>query len=360
MPWIAPAAVVLAVTSFLGGAVALSSGTGSSTSCGNGTVDVTAVANDKDTIAGYSGDQLVNAADIMNAAIPLQLDSQAQVIGVMTAMGESGLQILDHGDAAGPDSRGLFQQRDSWGSLADRMDATASATLFYTWLAATSGWETMTPSEAASTVQVNADPDFYTSFYPNAVAVVQALTSVAGGNGCAISGDAQALAQQLVDAANHGLVRGLVPDHIKEIRWIAQGKVVPDCGIDIRILQVMVVALEKFHSIGVGDINRKCTGQQTGAGTESSHWINGGGDAVDLFSLGGQSLTGADGQSLRLISMLDPIVPKGARIGQAECRAATGLAVDTIHFTQYDDTCNHLHIDVAFTPNPLTLNAPAE
>lgn len=355
MPWITPAIAALTVTTLVGGALALSSGIGSTTSCGNGTVDVATVSAQTDPVAGYSGDQLVNAAAIMNAATALQLDSQAQVLGVMTAMGESGLQILDYGDSAGPDSRGLFQQPDSWGSLADRMDATKSANLFYTHLAAIKGWEEIDPSAAASEVQGNADPTHYTAFYPAAVTVVQTLTSTAGGGGCSVSGDAQALAQQLVDAADQGQVRGLVPDHIKEIRWIAQGKAVPDCGIDIRILQVMVLALEKFHSIGVGDINRKCTGQQAGAGTESSHWINGGGDAVDLFSLGGQNLTGTDGQSLRLISTLDPVMPKGARIGQAECRAAAGLTVQTVHFTQYDDTCNHLHIDVAYTTEPLTI-----
>ena len=50
-------------------------------------------------IAGYSGEQLRNAAYIMNAATSLGLQRDAQIIGVMTAMGESSLQVLDHGDA---------------------------------------------------------------------------------------------------------------------------------------------------------------------------------------------------------------------------------------------------------------------
>jgi hypothetical protein len=97
----------------------------------------------KDTVAGYSGDQLTNAADIMNAAKAVGLDRAAQIIGVMTAMGESSLRIVDHGDQAGPDSRGLFQQRDNgaWGSLADRMDPTISATNFFTALQRVTGWE---------------------------------------------------------------------------------------------------------------------------------------------------------------------------------------------------------------------------
>ena len=152
--------------------------------CGGGQVDAT-TATSSQPIAGYSGDQLANAAAIMNAATWLGLDGQAQVIGVMTAMGESGLRVLDHGDQAGPDSRGLFQQRDSWGSLADRMDPTKSAVLFFQRLMQVPGWQAMTPTMAAHTVQVNADPNHYTRFYPAAAQVVQALTSNGGGTpGC--------------------------------------------------------------------------------------------------------------------------------------------------------------------------------
>lgn len=81
-------------------------------------------------IAGYEHEQLVNAAHIMQAGEALGLSARDQTIGVMTAMGESSLRVLDHGDAAGPDSRGLFQQRDNgaWGSYEDRMDPFISAT----------------------------------------------------------------------------------------------------------------------------------------------------------------------------------------------------------------------------------------
>lgn len=67
------------------------------------------------------------------------------------------------------------------------------------------------------------------------------------------------------------------------------------------------------------------------------------------------SLTGADGQSLRLIGLLEPVMPDGARVGQPDCRQAEGTALRLGRFTQFDDTCNHLHIDVAYTRAPLTL-----
>lgn len=342
-----------------GATLVLSGGTGSA-GCGAGQIEAATLAASGQSIAGYSGDQLANAAAIMNAATSLGLNVQAQTIGVMTAMGESGLRVVDHGDAAGPDSRGLFQQRDSWGSYADRMDPTKSALLFFKRLQTVQGWETMTPTAAAHAVQINADPDHYTKWFAPAGEVVKALSATGGAGSCGVGGDKVALAQQLVDAADAGTLRGFTPDHIKEIRWIAQGKEVADCGIDVPILQIMVLALNEFERIGVSDINRKCTGQIEGAGLTSSHYINGGGGAVDFYSLGGTSITGADGPSIRLISLLDPIVPKGARIGQEDCRADAGTTIATQNFSQIYDSCNHLHVDVAYTNGkPLLLGGQA-
>ena len=114
-------------------------------------------------IEGYSGVQLTNAAYIMNAASALGMGRDAQIIGVMTAMGESSLQVLDNGDTAGPDSRGLFQQRDNgaWGSYTDRMDPTISATNFFKALQQVSNWASLPPTIAAHKVQGNADPYHY-------------------------------------------------------------------------------------------------------------------------------------------------------------------------------------------------------
>ncbi len=128
-------------------------------------------------VAGWSGEQLVNAAAIVNAAADLGLDTCAQVVGVMTAMGESSLRVLDRGDAAGPDSRGLFQQRDNgaWGSYADRMDPATSATNFFRALQEVPDWRSLPPTIAAHRTQRNADPDHYARWWDDAVAVVGAL-----------------------------------------------------------------------------------------------------------------------------------------------------------------------------------------
>ena len=62
-------------------------------------------------------------------------------------------------------------------------------------------------------------------------------------------------------------------------------------------------------------------------GLQGPHYRDGGGGAIDFYMLDGRNPTGADGMSLRLIGLLDPIVPDGACIGQSDCRAAAGAAL---------------------------------
>lgn len=133
------------------------------------------------TIAGYDHEQLVNAAQIIAAGKALGLGVRDQTIGVMTAMGESSLRVIDHGDAAGPDSRGLFQQRanGAWGSYEDRMDPYISATNFFTaMITNVPGRESLEPTIVAHRTQRNADPFHYTRYWDGAVAVVEGLSGV--------------------------------------------------------------------------------------------------------------------------------------------------------------------------------------
>ena len=128
-------------------------------------------------IAGYCQPQLVNAAQIIEAAKSYGLDAHTQEVGVMTAIGESGLRNINFGDKAGPDSRGLFQQRKNWGPLADRMDPYKAARHFFIHLLGVPGWNKLSPTQAAHAVQQNADPNYYTKFWTRAVAIVVALSA---------------------------------------------------------------------------------------------------------------------------------------------------------------------------------------
>ncbi|MBT2594055.1 CHAP domain-containing protein [Arthrobacter sp. ISL-72] len=143
-------------------------------------------------IPGYSDEQRFNAAVIINAGKSLNLPLKGQMVSVMVALGESGLKVLDRGDAAGHDSRGLFQQRDNgaWGTLADRMDPAISAGNFVRALQKIDGWEQLEPTIAASRVQRNADPYHYQRYWQPASELVVALAEVQVGasQGCAVPG----------------------------------------------------------------------------------------------------------------------------------------------------------------------------
>jgi murein DD-endopeptidase MepM/ murein hydrolase activator NlpD len=175
-------AALMALMVFL---VVFSFGSGSAAATCNtmtgGSVDVDAAA-EHAPIDGFSGEQLKNAAYIMNAAESLGLTQQAQVIGIMTAIGESTLQVLDRGDTAGPDSRGLFQQRGNgaWGSYEDRMDPMISATNFFKALQKVDGWEELEPTIAIHRVQINQDPFHYRQYQSAAQNIV---TQLSGGDG---------------------------------------------------------------------------------------------------------------------------------------------------------------------------------
>lgn len=140
-----------------------------------------------DNVGPYGKDQLVNAAIIMNAAADADLSKQAQIIGVMTAIGESTLQNVEHGDAAGPDSRGLFQQRaQGWGTEEQRLDPYLAAQAFYgvsdhaeaPGLVDIDGWEHLELTIAINRVQRNADPYHYEPYEDDARDIVAALADV--------------------------------------------------------------------------------------------------------------------------------------------------------------------------------------
>ena len=200
------------------GALVLGTG-GSQFACGATAADAETAAS-RPPIDGYAGDQLVNAAAIMNAGAALGLDTTGQTIGVMTAMGESSLRNITYGDdiqgVTNPDgtptsSIGLFQQQKWWGTTAQRMDPTQSATLFFQRLVNVPGWQRMAPTAAAHAVQRNADPNHYTRYLDTAQAIVAGLIGADAACAAGISGDAQALARNLVTAFDAGTIVGGAP-----------------------------------------------------------------------------------------------------------------------------------------------------
>lgn len=355
------AAPLVLIMSVILGVVYLASSANASTGCATTASQVNTGNLPAGPIAGYSGTQLVNAAAIMNAAASLGLSVQAQRIGVAVAMGESSLTVLDRGDAAGPDSRGLFQQRanGAWGSLADRMDPTISATNFFKALQKVSGWEGMTLTEAAHAVQGNADPNHYAKFEKPANEVVSALSgldlsqvSAASSTSCTVSGNAQELAQTLADGWEKGTFRDTYHPQMvtKEILPIANGTATPGCQVDTRILQILVAALNKYKTVTISDINRPCAGITTHCSSGSLH-CKIPAVAVDFNEVGGNQLTGSGQADIEFLQWLNTIMPKGSQVGQVECRPSINLS----NLRQFDDTCDHQHVDLGSTTAPLSL-----
>lgn len=185
---VGPAALVLAGTTFLLSAVGTQGA-----SCGT----ATAAAVFERTVAGCTGDQLVNATASMNAAAALPLDARAQLFGVMAAMGEPGLRKITYGDyetsSVNTDGSrtapiGLFQQ-DSWGSRGNRLNPSTAATLSYQRLVKVNGWESLPGSEAIHRVQINSNPNHYAEWETPAQEVTAELpVARKSGNNAAAQG----------------------------------------------------------------------------------------------------------------------------------------------------------------------------
>jgi hypothetical protein len=108
-------------------------------------------------------DQAVYASLITAVAVQRGLPPRAASIALATAMQESKLRNIDHGDQAGPDSRGLFQQRPSqgWGTQAQVMDPYYAANAFYDALVKVPNYESLEITDAAQRVQRSAYPTAY-------------------------------------------------------------------------------------------------------------------------------------------------------------------------------------------------------
>lgn len=91
-----------------------------------------------------TADQQSNAQAIISVALSRNLGRIGAVIGIMTAITESTLHNVDHGDAMGPSSCGLFQQMPKYwgGNRSVNMDPKGSAGLFYDALVKVPNWNT--------------------------------------------------------------------------------------------------------------------------------------------------------------------------------------------------------------------------
>ncbi len=170
------------------------------------------------------GEQLANAGVIAATGRQLGIPDRGVVVALATAVQESQLRNLDHGDA---DSVGLFQQRPSqgWGQITELMRPDYAAAKFFEALAQVPGWQALPVTQAAQAVQRSAFPSAYARWETLA-------TALAGMPGvrdaaCAIVAAAGSL---FTDTAGLvGLPRGNPRTVAEAIGW-AQGQAATGSG----------------------------------------------------------------------------------------------------------------------------------
>ncbi|MEU9080918.1 hypothetical protein [Streptomyces sp. NPDC048357] len=121
-----------------------------------------------------SPEQAANAATIAAVGVAKGLPDRAVTIALATAMQESALRNLDHGDR---DSLGLFQQRPSmgWGTPEQITDPVYSAGIFYDHLVDVPGYSRLPLTVAAQKVQRSGFPQAYAKHEPDATVLTAAF-----------------------------------------------------------------------------------------------------------------------------------------------------------------------------------------
>ncbi|WP_351233351.1 NlpC/P60 family protein [Streptomyces sp. NPDC002133] len=133
-------------------------------------------------VSGLSSpsEQIPNARVIVATGAQMKIPARGQVIALATALQESSLRNVRHGDR---DSLGLFQQRPSqgWGTPEQILDPVYASTRFYKALKSIDGWEHMPVTVAAQKVQNSGFPNAYAKHEPLATALQQAIAPTLGG-----------------------------------------------------------------------------------------------------------------------------------------------------------------------------------
>ncbi|MGN9814021.1 heavy metal transporter [Streptomyces sp. SD11] len=143
---------------------------------GTGVPKCTVVSADGDgTSYEFTAEQAVNAATITAVGTNRGMPERAVTIALATALQESALRNLGHGDR---DSLGLFQQRPSqgWGTEREILDPAYAAGEFYAHLDKVPDYADLPLTVAAQRVQRSGFPEAYAKHEPDATLLAAALT----------------------------------------------------------------------------------------------------------------------------------------------------------------------------------------
>ncbi|MGV9938196.1 heavy metal transporter [Streptomyces sp. NPDC003401] len=169
-----------------------------------------------DTAAAYefTPEQAVNAATIAAVGTDRNMPRRAVTIALATALQESALRNLDHGDR---DSLGLFQQRPSqgWGSAREVTDPAYAANIFYEHLAKVPDYTELPLTVAAQRVQRSGYPEAYAKHEPDADLLAAALTGTSAAS-LTCDGRPAATTATGADAVRAALVRDFGHDALRQ------------------------------------------------------------------------------------------------------------------------------------------------
>ncbi|PSM39621.1 heavy metal transporter [Streptomyces dioscori] len=143
---------------------------------GSGVPKCTVVSAEGDgTSYEFTAEQAVNAATISAVGTNRGMPERAVTIALATALQESALRNLGHGDR---DSLGLFQQRPSqgWGTEQEILDPAYAAGEFYEHLDKVPDYKRLPLTVAAQRVQRSGYPEAYAKHEPDATLLAAALT----------------------------------------------------------------------------------------------------------------------------------------------------------------------------------------
>ncbi|MFJ7148602.1 heavy metal transporter [Streptomyces sp. NPDC100445] len=174
----------------------------------------------------FTPEQAVNAATIAAVGTGRGMPERAVTIALATALQESGLRNIGHGDR---DSLGLFQQRPSqgWGTERQIMDPAYAAGIFYAHLAKVPDYTGLPLTVAAQRVQRSGYPEAYAKHEPDAALLAAALTGRAAAS-LTCDGRPQRTASPTgPDAVRAALVRDFGRDALQETGAEVGGTPVP-------------------------------------------------------------------------------------------------------------------------------------
>ena len=158
-------------------------------------------------------------------------------------------------------------------------------------------------------------------------------SATVSGNITPVSGTAQQLAKQILNNPKISKSGKLVSEDLQDTANGQPGS--SGQPLSAAILR-LIATLGQSHSFDISALESGGTGHTN----NSQHYS---GDAVDIDVLDSKPLTGRDPGSVSIINLATGILPQGSGFGQQGCGPPVNLPAG---FTEFSDTCNHLHIQV--------------